>query len=106
MKEIRYEITNQVKADMKEELDQLKIEFNKGTEERDKNADLEGLEPKVKEAMLRMRKLDRILKKRVKREKEVKRDRILLQKRSGFGFEIMFTVNSRKFRPPYKFGSL
>ncbi len=39
------------------------------------------LEPKLRKAVLRMRKLDRVLQKRVIREKEVKRDRIMLQKR-------------------------
>ena len=47
----------------------------------DQHADLNDLEPKLKEAIIKMRKLDKILAKKIKREKEVKRDRILLQKR-------------------------
>ena len=45
---------------------------------KDKFADLE---PKIKEAYIKMCKLDRILEKRVKREKEVKRERILMERR-------------------------
>ena len=41
----------------------------------------EEMDPKLKEAILKMRKLDRILGKKIKREKEVKRERILLQRR-------------------------
>ena len=43
--------------------------------------DLAGVEPKLRAAILRMRKLDRILVKKMDREKKVKRDSILLQKR-------------------------
>jgi hypothetical protein len=39
------------------------------------------MEPKMKAAILKMRKLDRILSKKIKREKEVKRDRIILERR-------------------------
>ena len=49
--------------------------------EENKDADLDDLDPKLREAMLKMRKLDRILIKKMKREKEVKRDRLRLQKR-------------------------
>lgn len=42
---------------------------------------LEGLDPRVKEAILKMRKLDKILEKKIRKEKEVKKDRILLQRR-------------------------
>ena len=45
------------------------------------HADLENLDPKLKNALIKMRKLDKILSKRVRREKEVKRDRILLERR-------------------------
>ena len=38
-------------------------------------------DPKLREAIIKMRKLDRILTKKVKREKEVKRDRIILTRR-------------------------
>ena len=46
-----------------------------------KDEDLKNLDPDLKMAILKMRKLDRILAKKEKREKEVKRDRILLQAR-------------------------
>ena len=49
--------------------------------EEDKYPDLADLEPELREAYIKMRKLDRILEKRVKREREVKRDRILLERR-------------------------
>ncbi len=39
------------------------------------------MDPKLKEAYLKMKKLDRILAKKIKKEKSVKRDRMLLQKR-------------------------
>ena len=52
-----------------------------GNDKENDHSDLDGMEPKLKEAFLRMRKLDRILQKKVKKEKEVKRDRILLQQR-------------------------
>ena len=42
---------------------------------------LEDVDPELKAAILKMRRLDRILKKKIKREKEVKRERILLQRR-------------------------
>lgn len=37
------------------------------------------MEFKLKEVFLKMRKLDRILVKKIKKEKEVKRDRLLLE---------------------------
>ena len=43
--------------------------------------DLENLEPDLKAAILKVRKLDRILAKKIKREREVKRDRIILQRK-------------------------
>ena len=49
--------------------------------EDDKYPDLADLEPELREAYIKMRKLDRILDKKVKKEKEVKRDRILLERR-------------------------
>ena len=48
---------------------------------RESDADLQDMEPKLREAYIKMRKLDRILSKKMKREKEVKRDRILLERR-------------------------
>ena len=41
----------------------------------------EDIDPKIKEALLQMRKYDRILEKRTKRERRVKRERIALQKK-------------------------
>jgi hypothetical protein len=52
---------------------------NTGVE--DKYPDLKDMEPKLRDAYIRMRKLDRILAKREKKEKEVKRERILLERR-------------------------
>lgn len=49
--------------------------------ETDKYPDLAGMEPELREAYIKMRKLDRILEKKMKREREVKRDRILLERR-------------------------
>lgn len=39
-----------------------------------------GLDPKLKEEIHKMRKLDRILERKVKQEKAVKRERIILEK--------------------------
>lgn len=39
------------------------------------------MDPKVREALIQMRKFDRILEKRGKRERAVKRERIALQRR-------------------------
>lgn len=82
LKQIKDEITSKVKGEMKGELQAIE----------DKKRDLHGekrksdeeddeIDPKLKEAIIQMKKLDRILKKKVKREKEVKRDRILLERR-------------------------
>ena len=46
-----------------------------------KEDDLKEMDPDLKAAILKMRKLDRILAKKVKKEKEVKKQRILLQAR-------------------------
>jgi hypothetical protein len=59
--------------------DELPEKKKEGDEDRD--ADLVDLEPKLREAIIKMRKLDRILLRKMKREKEVKRDRLRLQKR-------------------------
>ena len=87
MKEIKEEIKNNVRQEMQSELEvyKKKTEYlekgmGEGAEEKT-NADLEQLDPKLKEAFIKMRKLDKILSKRVRREKEVKRDRILLERR-------------------------
>ena len=49
------------------------------------------MEPKLKEAILKMRKLDRILQRKMEKEKKVKQERIELEKRyapfhNGFRF--------------------
>ena len=51
------------------------------TGSRDEEDGLEDLDPKLREAYIKMRKLDRILAKKLKQEKEVKRDRMTLEKR-------------------------
>jgi len=40
----------------------------------------EDIDPKIKEALLQMRKFDKILENRTKRERRIKRERIALQK--------------------------
>ncbi|XP_070181686.1 fibrous sheath-interacting protein 1-like [Littorina saxatilis] len=52
-----------------------------GKKEEDKYPDLADMEPELRDAYIKMRKLDRILDKKLKKEKEVKRDRILLERR-------------------------
>ena len=83
MKEIKYDIQNQVKEEMKEELSLYKYKKEKLEKEdvAEPGSDLEGLEPKLREAILKMRKLDKILAKKMKKERDVKRQRLLLQKK-------------------------
>ncbi|XP_053399953.1 fibrous sheath-interacting protein 1-like [Mercenaria mercenaria] len=98
MKEIRNEITNNIRQEMKSELELYQAKMKKlegnadgtsgvssgeqGSDSKGNlHADLEDLDPKLKNAIIKMRKLDKILSKRVRREKEVKRDRILLERR-------------------------
>lgn len=91
MKEIKAEISKQMRSEMKSELEVYRegmeaLEQGQipGALARDTSKDEEGLEnmePKLKEAFLKMRKLDRILAKKIKKEKEVKRDRLLLERR-------------------------
>ncbi|XP_064602273.1 fibrous sheath-interacting protein 1-like [Liolophura sinensis] len=90
MKEIRAEIQNQVRQDLKEEIDvyqkklemlEREVEGNKGDDPEEENISSTEIDPKLKAAILKMRKLDRILSKKMKKEKEVKRERFLLQKR-------------------------
>ncbi|XP_046577320.1 LOW QUALITY PROTEIN: fibrous sheath-interacting protein 1-like [Haliotis rubra] len=90
LKEIREEIQNKVKEEMKDELQVYKAKLkaieggqlpgDKERQEQEEQED-ENLDPKIKEALVKMRKLDRILNKKLKREREVKRDRILLERR-------------------------
>jgi len=42
---------------------------------------LTGIDPKLKEEIRKMRKLDRILENKMKEEKKVKRERIILERR-------------------------
>lgn len=82
IKEIKNEITNQVKEDMKSELDSMHKQQKRQSQKNEElNSDLQHLDPELKAAFIKMRKLDKVLAKKMKREKEVKRDRILLQKR-------------------------
>ncbi|XP_064622384.1 fibrous sheath-interacting protein 1-like [Lineus longissimus] len=81
-KEIKEEIKRQVKGEMQDELKVYELpEKKEGAAAEDRDADLTDLEPKLREAIIKMRKLDRILLKKMKREKDVKRDRMRLTKR-------------------------
>ncbi|KAH3847817.1 uncharacterized protein LOC127873703 [Dreissena polymorpha] len=96
MREIRNEITNNVRQEMKSELELYQHKMNKlensdgtpgkgsageGSGVGNVTSDLDALDPALKAAIIKMRKLDKILAKRVKKEREVKRDRILLERR-------------------------
>ncbi|XP_060070589.1 fibrous sheath-interacting protein 1-like [Ylistrum balloti] len=91
MKEIKDEITNQVRSEMKSEIGVYRkkleaLEFKENIDHKDSSRAkaeeiLDEVDPKLKDAILKMRKLDRILAKKVKREREVKKDRIMLQRR-------------------------
>ena len=61
------------------------------------------MDPKMKEAIIKMKKLDKILNKKIKKEKEVKRDRMLLQKRYFcFSFILIYTT----LFPSFAYGKL
>ena len=60
---------------------EAKERLDKDSGGKNEHADLQDLEPKLRQAILKMRKLDKILEKKIRREKEVKRERILLQRR-------------------------
>ena len=86
MKEIKDEIQKQIRGEMKSELDMYQakmaaLENGSVRDQPEQEPGLEDMEPKMKEAILKMRKLDRILSKKIKREKEVKKDRIILERR-------------------------
>ncbi|KAL4237844.1 Fibrous sheath-interacting protein 1 [Mactra antiquata] len=95
MKEIRNEIVNNVRQEMKSELelyqakmkqlernaDGTPVEPSSDQGTSNLHPDLENLDPKLRAAIIKMKKLDKLLSKRVRREKEVKRDRILLERR-------------------------
>lgn len=89
MREIREEIQQQVRKELQPELQVYKTKLkaleqgelpeDTKRQQDDKLDDVQ--DPKLKEAILKMRKLDRILAKKIKREKEVKRDRLSLERR-------------------------
>ena len=87
MNEIKNEIQQQIRGEMKSELEMYQYKMaalENGSvrgEDANKESGLEDIDPKMKEAILKMRKLDRILSKKIKREKEVKKDRIILERR-------------------------
>ena len=110
LQEIKEEIQELVRQEMKEELDEYSHKLDalkqkqltdsapsvdtssaplnntasaplNHTGSRDEEDGLEDLDPKLREAYIKMRKLDRILAKKLKQEKEVKRDRMTLEKR-------------------------
>lgn len=108
MKEIKAEISKQMRSEMKSELEVYRegieaLEQGQipGARAKDTSKDEEGLEnmePKLKEAFLKMRKLDRILAKKIKKEKEVKRDRLLLERRIKEEIEGMKTEGKEENR--------
>ncbi|GFO30209.1 fibrous sheath-interacting protein 1-like [Plakobranchus ocellatus] len=93
LKEIREDIEQKVREEMKDELNgyherikAIQDGFLPGRTDDEKNNDSkaednEELNPQLREAIIKMNKLDKILRKKVKREKEVKRERILLERR-------------------------
>lgn len=88
---IKDEIKDMVRAEMKSELavyehkvktiEAGRLPSAPGGDEPKKHPNLEDMEPELREAYIKMWKLDRILAKRMKKEKEVKRERILLERR-------------------------
>ncbi|PVD25452.1 hypothetical protein C0Q70_13108 [Pomacea canaliculata] len=90
LKDIKDEIKTMVRAEMKEELAAYEhktraIEVGclplPAGNEIDKYPDLADMEPELRDAFIKMRKLDRILEKRMKQEQKVKRERIILEQR-------------------------
>ncbi|XP_056021302.1 uncharacterized protein LOC125652330 [Ostrea edulis] len=106
MKEIKAEISKQMREEMKSELEVYKqgveaLEQGQlpGAKVQDREEEgLENMEPKMKEAILKMRKLDKILSKKIKKEKEVKRDRILLERRIKEEIEAMKSERNGEYR--------
>ncbi|XP_074657866.1 uncharacterized protein LOC141910892 [Tubulanus polymorphus] len=98
VKEIKEEIKRQVKDEMKSELAvyQQPPKFDEGTNQSEDAAGLEDVDPDMRAAILKMRKYDRILKKKMKREKEVKRDRLRLQKRLREELDALKTDGGKK----------
>ncbi|KAH9487684.1 Fibrous sheath-interacting protein 1 [Bulinus truncatus] len=82
LQDIKEEIENKVREEMKEELEGFhsRIKALESGIIADDKTD-EEIDPKLKEAIIKMNKLDKILKKKVKQEKEVKRERLILERR-------------------------
>ncbi|XP_055880149.1 fibrous sheath-interacting protein 1-like isoform X1 [Biomphalaria glabrata] len=81
---IKEEIETKVREEMKEELNgfQARIQALECEIKSDINIDTDDeMDPKLREAIIKMNKLDKILKKKVKQEKEVKKERLLLERR-------------------------
>ncbi|BFZ21372.1 hypothetical protein BsWGS_24411 [Bradybaena similaris] len=118
LKEIREEIEKKVRDEMKDELNsyhrRIKAIENGCTSETnpfEKNLDAEGenledMDPKLREAIIKMRKLDKILLEKIKIEREVKRNRIILERRmrqeiaeltKGVNIPQDIRVNTEKF---------
>lgn len=81
IRQIKNEITEQLKEEMKSELAMYQAPRPPSIHPTKRADDLSNVEPNLREAILKMRKLDKILDRKTKKEKEVKRDRILLQRR-------------------------
>ncbi|XP_059146193.1 fibrous sheath-interacting protein 1-like [Physella acuta] len=93
LKEIRDEINNKVRVEMKSELEEFRDrmkamesgQYLKQVDATKESEDIletdESRDPRLKEAIIKMNKLDALLKKKIKREKEVKRDRIMFERR-------------------------
>lgn len=96
VKAIREEITQMVVVEMKDELELLDkpLAIKSGKESLTFGNSVVGLDPRLKEEIHKMRKLDRILEKKVKQEKAVKRERIILGKQ--LKSELWHLLNEKK----------
>jgi len=81
VRQIKNEITEQLKEEMKSELAMYQTSRPPSIRSTKRADDLWNVEPDLREAILKMRKLDKILDRKTKKEKAVKKDRILLQRR-------------------------
>ena len=80
IRDIKHEITQQLKEEMKNELAVYQAP-RPASLPRKRADDLAHVEPSLREAILKMRKLDQILDRKTRKEREVKKDRIMLQRR-------------------------
>ena len=80
IRDIKNEITQQLREEMKSELAAYQAPRPVSLP-RKRADDLSHVEPSLREAILKMRKLDQILDRKTKKEREVKKDRIMLQRR-------------------------